>query len=260
MIRASGGFQAVIAKVLKISEKNRNVSSKIVTITLKTTNSLGSDTIFMRISLSGENPIKYTDPDGNTTEIDELTGAVKNVLDDDSTVVIAYPYSKNGERLEGPGNYIGDTMFWDSFISPDTGNPVGIIYPNQSIDDKMAELFVTASRLGKTKTWMESVPGGEMDIKSQLPGHEGFSYHGFLYDGKYVSLREAGNLLAGMNAAQFGMEYSDFQKGAGALHVAGIGGVVLYETFGKTYGSAPYWGENYYQYRSSIRGYFSVKK
>jgi filamentous hemagglutinin len=107
---------------------------------------------------------------------------------------------------------------------------------------------------------LASVPGGEMDIKSQLPGYEGFSYHGFLYNGKYVSLREAGNLLAGMNAAQFKMEYSDFQKGAGALQSGGIIGAAMYKLFGKTYGTAPYWGENYYQYRSSLRGYYSVKQ
>jgi RHS repeat-associated protein len=103
---------------------------------------------------AGNNPIKYIDPDGNTTEVDEANGIVKNVIDDGNTAVMAYPYSSNGERLQGPGNYIGDTMFWDSFISPDTGKPVGIIYQNQSIDLKMAELFVRASRIGETATWL----------------------------------------------------------------------------------------------------------
>jgi hypothetical protein len=40
----------------------------MVTITLKTTNSLGSDTIFARISGKFDYPIKYTDPDGRHDE------------------------------------------------------------------------------------------------------------------------------------------------------------------------------------------------
>jgi filamentous hemagglutinin len=228
-------------------------------MTRRTANSAGSVLVSAQISGFGENPVKYTDPDGKTTEIDELTGTVRNVVDDGNTAVLAYPYSNDGERLAGPAIYIGDTMFWDSFISPDTGNPAGVIYPNQSIEIKMAELYTTARNLGEFRTWLESIPNGKMDIKSQLPGHERRSYHGFLYQGKYITLREAGNILAGMNAAQFGMEYSDFQKGAGALQAGGLTGIIRYKLFGKTYGETPYWGENYYQYRSSIYGYYSVK-
>lgn len=88
---------------------------------------------------------------------------------------------------------------------------------------------------------------------------EGEFYHGFLCQGKYMTVREAGNFLAGMNAAQFGMEYDDFQKGASALHAGDKIRVCLYKLNGKTYGAAPYWGENYYQHRSSLAGYNSVK-
>jgi hypothetical protein len=59
-------------KVSKISSQNRHVPLKISERTKKTTNSLGSDTIFIRISLPIGNPIKYTDPDGNASgTIDE---------------------------------------------------------------------------------------------------------------------------------------------------------------------------------------------
>ena len=87
-----------------------------------------------------------------------------------------------------------------------------------------------------------------MDIKAQMPGHEGKSYHWFNYNGYIITLREAGNILAGQNAANFGMDYVDFQKGAAS-----------YKTFGTTYGNAPYYGENLYQYRSSLTGYNQVK-
>jgi hypothetical protein len=63
-----------------------------------------------------------------------------------------------------------------------------------------------------------------------------------------------------MNADQFGMSYSDFQKRAGALHVGRLKGIFQYKLFGMTYGSSPYWGENYYQFRSSLFGYKSVMK
>jgi filamentous hemagglutinin len=157
-------------------------------------------------------PLKYTDPDGKTTEIDEGTGVVKNVENDGSNAIVAYPYSSDGQRLEGPGNYIGETMYWDSFISPDTDKPVGVIYKNQSIDTQMAEFYKEAKTMSGIRTWIESRPGGKLDIKSRLPGHERKSYHGFLFDGVYTTLRATGNIFAGMNAAWLGMQYNDFQK------------------------------------------------
>lgn len=119
-------------------------------------------------------------------------------------------------------------MYVDSFISPDTGNPVGVIYPNQSIDQKMAELSISAGEMGYTKTWYESRSGGKLDIKAQMPGQ---------------------------NAAYYDMSYEDFQKGAGALQQKGFVGAAKYKMFGTTYGPVPYYGENEYQYRCSLTGY-----
>jgi hypothetical protein len=70
---------------------------------------------------AGNNQVKYVDPDGMTTEIDEATGKVMSVIDDGSNAVMAYPYSSGGTRLEGPGNYIGETWFCDEFIDILTG-------------------------------------------------------------------------------------------------------------------------------------------
>lgn len=42
----------------------------------------------------------------------------------------------------------------------------------------------------------------------------------------YVTLREAGTILAEMNAAFFSIEFDDFQKGAVVLHAKGIWGAV----------------------------------
>jgi len=158
------------------------------------------------------------------------------------TSILAYPFTSDGQRCEGPAQYYGQSMYSDSFISPDTGNPVGIVYPKESIDVKMASLFMEATEMGYTRTWIESRAGGTLDIKSQMLGHEGKSYHGFKYSGYIVTLREAGNILAGQNAAYYNMDYFDFQKGAGALQQEGLLGAAAYKLTGKTYGPAPYYG------------------
>lgn len=62
--------------------------------------------------------------------------------------------------------------------------------------------------------------GGIWDIKNTYPGHEKNSYHSFLYDGKYVTTREAGNIFAGIVASVNDVDYDYFQKMAGSLHAA----------------------------------------
>jgi hypothetical protein len=59
--------------IIKTSQNKGPSSAKVSIFTQKTANSLGSDTIFIRISLSAGNPIKYTDPDG---EFATLLGAI----------------------------------------------------------------------------------------------------------------------------------------------------------------------------------------
>jgi hypothetical protein len=65
--------------------------SKFIETTQETTNSLGSDTIFMRISLSGGNPVKYTDPDG--LELD-ITGS-----EEDVKIFLEYLHNKTGYKI-----------------------------------------------------------------------------------------------------------------------------------------------------------------
>ena len=54
-----------------------------------------------------------------------------------------------------------------------------------------------------------------------------------------------------MNAAVLGQAFSDFQKVSGALQQDGKTGVVLHTITGKTYGTAPMYGELPYQYYKS---------
>lgn len=58
-----------------------------------------------------------------------------------------------------------------------------------------------------------------------------------------------------MNAAILGQAFSDFQKVSGALQQDGKTGVVLHTITGKTYGTAPMYGELPYQYYKSKYGY-----
>lgn len=140
-------------------------------------------------------------------------------------------------------------------MSPDTGRPVGQIFLNQSIDNYFFNLAAEAAGMSASQVARQSTPGGKFDIKAVFPGHEGRSYHGFLFEGKYTGLREAGNILAGFNAASHHVPFEDFQKRAGALNAGGLTGLMLHELFGRTYGTAPNWGEIDYQRTRSEFGY-----
>jgi filamentous hemagglutinin len=66
-----------------------------------------------------------------------------------------------------------------------------------------------------------------------------------LFEGKYVSLRDAGNILAGINARTHGESFDDYMKGAGAYQVRGRTGAILSQ-FGAKFGPPPYYGEQEY--------------
>ena len=103
-----------------------------------------------------------------------------------------------------------------------------------------------------------SLPGGPFDVKKDYPNTGG------LLNGKYVTSRSVGNYLAGYNAAKssvFGnhIDFDTFQKLAGALHLYGKEGLLLTAPLiiskGASYGKAPTYGENEYQYRQSLSGW-----
>ena len=72
-------------------------------------------------------------------------------------------------------------------------------------------------------------------------------------------LRDAGNILAGMNAKDHGQSFSDYMRGAGGYQQAGIwgafGGLV-----GKEYGLPPYYGEQQWTGQAVWYGYSHVSQ
>jgi RHS repeat-associated protein len=196
------------------------------------------------------NPLKYVDPTGFSTWIDDQ-GFVEDVrFDSDFGIYQSVPFG-----AEGPPARVGETYFFDSFFSPENHIPVGQVSLGQSIDKYLTDKVIKGLGMSTDMVLFKSQNSYEFDIKEVFPGHEGKSYHGFLFGEKYVTLREAGNILAGLNAATHGLSFEDFQKGAGAYQAGKKIGALAYRLFGKTYGTAPGWGEKEYQRTRSKFGY-----
>lgn len=84
------------------------------------------------------------------------------------------------------------------------------------------------------------------------------STDGLLFDGKYATMRNLGNILAGLNARVIGIEFVQFQRMAGALHQNKKMVGIISAYYGSEYGTAPYYGEIERQYWASELGYYSV--
>ena len=160
------------------------------------------------------NPIKYIDPTGclESTHTDSI-GNVVEVYNDGDLSVYRHDSDEEGTRKEleekysrdntsGGGKWMGETYEWDSFINPNTGKPTGQIFYDRYIAgmeilDKI--LFLQQLPLPPTVRLgvyaLNADNGGYFDIK------DGREYDGSqLIKGKYLSMRDAGNMLAGMVA------------------------------------------------------------
>jgi filamentous hemagglutinin len=164
------------------------------------------------------NPSRLKDPDGRSTWIDPH-GLVKDVINDG--VLSIYQHLPTGQQV--PPSKVGQTLFWDAFISPDSHKPVGRVFLGQDISNYVIGLAAEAATVTKANLTMDS------SIMA-----------------KYVTLREASNILAGINARSHGETFDDYIKGAGAYNVAQRRGVLWHELTGKTYGRPPYFGEDEY--------------
>ena len=64
----------------------------------------------------GNNPVRYVDPSGLSTCVDEKTGIILSATNDNDCGVYAYP-TVDGQRVEGPGLLIGFTGNSGYFVS-----------------------------------------------------------------------------------------------------------------------------------------------
>ena len=237
----------------ELTQDEKDTITNIITLaTASTAYAITDDNVANSVSVA---EVGRVGVENNATFIDQDNFVKKVILNGDKGI---YKCNfQNNECIDRPVK-IGESMFEDAFISPDTGKPVGRVYIGESIDGHVYRLNDRAWSAGFFSEEMyayNSLPGNIYDIKSNYPRHKRKSYHGFLFDGKYITLREGGNILAGMNAATLGIPYDEFQKASGALHAGGKLGLIRHKTTGYTYGTYPRYGEINYQYLRSKYGY-----
>ena len=189
------------------------------------------------------NPVLFTDPlglSGESTHTDSV-GNVLAVYDDGDLGVYRHKDAKTKKDVDrkrrksgsnsGDGERMGETEYWDEFRAHD--NQTGAIlsdvaegariYFGESWADLLRRLHAKAQGLTIQQIAKESLPGGDLDIKSDETVASSGTATGKLLNGKYATVRSAGNYLAGMNASigqLFGRRITmeAFMKIAGALH------------------------------------------
>ncbi|MBO7624778.1 MAG: hypothetical protein J6S82_05670, partial [Bacteroidales bacterium] len=230
------------------------------------------------------NPVKYVDPSGR--EISTHTDADGNVVavynDGDNGV-----YKHNGNRSytnaelkllysksnpSAGGEKMGETEFWDEFVSPETGETLTEtkIQFGKSFMPIIKDMHEQSLNMDLAEIANKSMGGGVFDIKSK------YSNVGGLLNGKYATSRSAGNFLAAYNASTgkkygFRISFDTFQRLAGALHIQESSNnkltnkqmrqIVLTGTFNPSNPQdiikfiPPTYGEVDYQYRMSKMGW-----
>lgn len=240
------------------------------------------------------NPVRYIDPNGESTHISE-DGTVIGVNNDndlgvyinakdteDKPKFIFNEYEKmcsDKNRIKVSyigGKKIGETEYWDEFISPETGEIFsGIkIRQNDSFDEIVERYHDKAQREDLKTVASKSGGGGEYDVKYHL------GMYGAKLEGKYVTTRSVGNYLAAYNAAtctyfKCHISFETFQKLAGALHIEESHGkhltftqkasIVISGKYSgcsdeKAFQTPPTFGEVSYQYRMSKKGWNHANK
>jgi RHS repeat-associated protein len=216
----------------------------------------------------GNNPISGVDPTGGFSTHTDKDGNVVKVYNDGDLGIYRHDdlskwdgvsiLSKSGNGI----SMMGETAFWDEFLSPETGKEFGKINFGASWDGVLDELHQKSKTMNLIEMAQNSKAGKLFDLKKDYPSE------GRLLDGKYISSRSAGNYLAAFNAAFgkygiVGVNFTGFMKLAGALHVHGKLGIelsksemgLLLTNSHKGDGPAPAYGENSYCYRMCSYGW-----
>lgn len=222
------------------------------------------------------NPIKYIDPTGclESTHTDSI-GNVVEVYNDGDLSVYRHDSDEEGTRKEleekysrdntsGGGEWMGETEYWDEFLDSNGKIPKGMrIEYGLTFDSDFADYAAKASTMNIIKLAMESTGRGSLNVKNR------YGNIGRMFRGKFITSRSLGNYLAGYNASNAMISFEAFQKIAGALHIEENYGkksltpfdmatIVLLGTYNSSKPmmfKAPLWGEEYYQFRMSRKGW-----
>jgi hypothetical protein len=219
---------------------------------------------------SAGDPSTHTDKDGNVVAVynDGDNSVYKHDGNTEETKKeLSANYNKKTNTDAG-GKKMGETQFWDEFINPGTKKPEGKILFNQdwgpllnklhtqAMDQDLVEIANNSKSSTETKTY-------QFDVKANKKYSPYGPMTGKKLNGKYATGRSAGNYLAGWNGrtgTYFGMSLSKFEY----MNLAGAYQKKMYKgkstAFdiifkGKTFGPAPYYGEEPYSGRMILRGW-----
>jgi RHS repeat-associated protein len=213
--------------------------------------------------------------DISSTHTDEF-GKVLGIFNDGDLGVYMHTGAKNRGEIEakrnksgttsGGGKYMGSTEYWDEFISPDSHKEEGRIIYNDPYGG-WGQLIDWGNERSSNQdlliTYQESKSNQDLDIKMNTdwaPRPYGVMT-GRLLNGKYATARSAGNYLAGMNGVTGTFQGkrisgNTYMRLAGAyqLRVLTVWNRFQIISFGKEFGSPPYYGESEYSGRRIQEG------
>jgi hypothetical protein len=153
---------------------------------------------------------------------------------------------------------IGESLRPDSYLDdPDEHGerrPRGNVFVGISMEQSIITAASQAMEMNPVKVMKESGHGGTLDIKTGRPGHG--PCDGFLFEGRYVTLREGGDILAGFNGKSHGLSLDLTSRLTGAYQAGRLQLGLTLATLGRvTWGPPPYYGETPYAGRSIVYGY-----
>jgi RHS repeat-associated protein len=225
-------------------------------------------------SYSGPLASTHTDKNGKVIEVfdDGDLGVYMHEDNADGSTPTQAQIGKRHEKSTSAGGIkMGETEFWDEFVNFNTRKPEGyLIYsddPNQSWN-VLVDWGHNLSNSQDLSITMEQSKGyGVLDLKRNAdwtisPGTDVDPVMtGRKLNGKYASARSAGNYLAGLNGVTGTIQGhrisgADYMKLAGAYQVGKLTGLNAIDVLvmGKSYGPAPYYGEENYSGRRILQG------